>query len=188
MLEELERCGFISINNNFTTKKNLQLYQLIDFYSMFYINFVKNKKGTNNDYWRSLIDNTTHKAWAGFSFELLCQTHISQIRRALNIGGMVSYIAGWRSRDTENGAQIDLLIDRNDHIINLCEMKYATKEFIITKSYDENLRNKRGVFIEETRTKKTVYITMITTYGVKRNEYWGGIQSELLLDDLFYPE
>ena len=188
MLEELEHCGFISINNNFTTKKNLQLYQLIDFYSMFYINFVKNKKGTNSDYWRSLIDNTTHKAWAGFSFELLCQTHISQIRKALNIGGMVSYIAGWRSRDTENGAQIDLLIDRNDHIINLCEMKYATKEFIITKSYDENLRNKRGVFIEETRTKKTVHVTMITTYGVKRNEYWGGIQSELLLDDLFYPE
>ena len=185
MLEELELCGFILINNNFTTKKNLQLYQLTDFYSLFYLNFVKNKKGTNNDYWSSLIDNTTHKAWAGYSFELLCQSHICQIKRALSIGGVVSYSSGWRSKNAETGAQIDLLIDRNDSIINLCEMKYTTKEFIITKSYDEILRNKRGVFIEESNTKKSVHITMITTYGVKHNEYWGNIQSEVLLDDLF---
>jgi len=81
-----------------------------------------------------------------------------------------------------------LIIDRNDNIINLCEIKYSTKEFIITKSYDENLRNKRGVFIEETNTKKSVHTTMITTYGVKRSEYWGNIQSEITLDDLFYSE
>jgi AAA+ ATPase superfamily predicted ATPase len=188
MLEELELCGFISISNNFITKKNLQLYQLTDFYSLFYLNFVKGKRETNSDYWSSLIDNTIHKAWAGYSFELLCQTHIFQIKRALSIGGVVSYISGWRSKDTENGAQIDLLIDRNDNIINLCEMKYSTKEFTITKSYDKNLRNKHGAFIEETHTKKSAHITMITTYGVKHNEYWGNIQSEVLLDDLFYSE
>ena len=187
ILEELELCGFISINNNFTTKKNLQFYQLIDFYSLFYLNFVKDKKSTNSDFWSSLIDNTTHRAWAGYSFELLCQTHISQIKRALSIGGVISYLSGWRSKDAEDGAQIDLLIDRNDNIINLCEMKYTTKEFVITKSYDENLRNKRGTFRDESNTKKSVYITMITTYGVKHNEYWGNIQSEVLLDDLFYP-
>ena len=188
ILEELELCGFISINNNFTTKKNLQLYQLTDFYSLFYLNFVKSRKGTNSNYWSSLIDNTTHRAWVGYSFELLCQTHISQIKRALSIGGVISYISGWRSRDAENGAQIDLLIDRNDNIINLCEMKYTTKKFVITKSYDKNLHNKRAVFIEETNTEKSIYITMITTYGVKRNEYWSNIQNEILLDDLFYSE
>ena len=188
MLEELELCGFISINNNFTTKKNLQIYQLTDFYSLFYLNFIKNKKGTNSNYWSSLIDNTTHKAWTGYSFELLCQTHISQIKKALSIGGVISYTSGWRSKDAESGAQIDLLIDRNDNIINLCEMKYANKEFVITKSYDENLRNKRGVFIEESNTKKTVHITMVTTYGVKHNEYRNNIQSEVLLDDLFDSE
>jgi len=188
MLEELELCGFISINNNFTTKKNLQLYQLTDFYSLFYLYFVKDRRGTGGDYWSSLMDTGNHQAWAGYSFELLCQTHISQIKRALSIGGVVSYTSGWRSKDAENGAQIDLLIDRNDNVINLCEIKYATKAFVITKSYDENLRNKRGVFIEETRTKKSVHITMITTYGVKHNEYWNNIQSELLLDDLFYAE
>jgi len=188
MLEELELCGFISINNNFSTKKNLQLYQLTDFYSLFYLHFEKDKRGTNSDYWSSLIDSGKHKAWTGYSFELLCQTHISQIKRALSIGGVVSYTSSWRSKDAENGAQIDFLIDRNDNIINLCEIKYSTKEFVITKSYDENLHNKRCVFIEETNTKKSVHITMITTYGVKHNEYWNNIQSEVLLDDLFYPE
>jgi hypothetical protein len=188
ILEELELCGFISINNNFSTKKKLQLYQLTDFYSMFYLHFVKDKRGTNSDYWSSLIDTGKYKAWAGYSFELLCQMHISRIKSALSIGGVVSYTSGWRSKDTENGAQIDFLIDRNDNIINLCEIKYSTKKFAITKIYDENLRNKRSVFIEETNTKKSVHITMITTYGIKRNEYWNNIQSELLLDDLFGAE
>ena len=132
------------------------------------------------------MDTGKHKAWTGYSFELLCQTHILQIKKALSIGGVVSYTSGWRSKDAENGAQIDFLIDRNDNIINLCEIKYATKKFTITKNYDENLRNKRSVFIEETDTKKSVHITMITTYGVKQNEYWNNIQSEVLLDDLFY--
>jgi len=185
MLEELELCGFISINNNFTTKKNLQLYQLTDFYSLFYLHFVRDKKGTNNDYWSSLIGTGKNNAWAGYSFEILCKTHISQIKRALSIGGVVTFTSGWRSRAHENGTQIDVLIDRNDHIINLCEMKYSTKEFVITKNYDRNLHNKRNVFAEETRTKKSVHITMITTYGVKHNEYWNNIQSEVLLDDLF---
>ena len=188
MLEELELCGFISINNNFSTQKNLQLYQLTDFYSLFYLHFEKGKRGTNSDYWSSLIDSNKHKAWAGYSFELLCQTHISQIKRALSIGGVVSYTSGWRSKKVESGAQIDFLIDRNDNIINLCEVKYSSKEFVITKTYDENLRNKRYAFITETNTKKSVHITMITTYGVKHNEYRNNIQSEVLLDDLFYPE
>ena len=188
MLEELELCGFISINNNFSTKKNLQLYQLTDFYSLFYLHFIKNKRGTNSKYWSSLIDNIEHKAWVGYSFELLCQTHIPQIKKALSIGGMVSYTSGWRSKNTENGAQIDFLIDRNDNIINLCEVKYSAKEFVITKAYDENLHKKRCVFIEDTKTKKSVHITMITTYGIKHNEYWNDIQSEVVLDDLFSYE
>jgi hypothetical protein len=188
MLEELELCGFISINNNFSTKKNLQLYQLSDFYSLFYFYFIKGKRETNSDYWNSLIDNSEYKAWVGYSFELLCQIHIHQIKRALSIGGMVTFTSGWRSKDADNGAQIDLIIDRNDNIINLCEIKYSTHKFVITKSYNENLCNKRFVFTEETKTKKSVHITMITTYGVKQNDYWNNIQSEVLLDDLFDSE
>ncbi|MDR2232979.1 MAG: AAA family ATPase [Tannerella sp.] len=187
LLEELQLCGFIAINNNFSTQKNLQLYQLTDFYSMFYLHFVKDKRGTDSAYWSSLLNTGKHKAWTGFSFELLCQMHIAQIKKALSIGGVVSYTSGWRSKEAENGAQIDLLIDRNDNIINLCEMKYATKEFTVTKTYDADLQHKRNVFMDETNTKKSVHITMITTYGVKRNEYRNNIQSEATLDDLFLP-
>ncbi|MDR1342740.1 MAG: ATP-binding protein [Prevotellaceae bacterium] len=185
MLEELELCGFISINSNFTNSKKNQLHQLVDFYSLFYLNFVKDRKGNDASYWSSLIDNPVHRSWTGYSFELLCQTHISQIKKALSIGGVISYLSGWRSKESADGAQIDLLIDRNDNIINICEMKYSTKEFTITKAIDANLRNKRGAFIEETKTRKTTHITMITTYGVKHNEYWNNIQSEVKLDDLF---
>ncbi|MDR2204744.1 MAG: ATP-binding protein [Flavobacteriaceae bacterium] len=188
LLEELQLCGFISINNNFATQKKLQLYQLTDFYSLFHLHFIKGKRETNSDYWSSLLDNTARKAWSGYSFELLCQAHLSQIKRRLGISGVVSYASGWRSKNSENGAQIDLIIDRNDNVINLCEMKFSTKEFIITKNYDDNLRNKRGVFIEETNTKKSVHITMTTTYGVKHNAYRNNIQSEVLLDDLFYAD
>ena len=186
MLEELELCGFISINNNFSTPKSLRLYQLTDFYSLFYLHFVHEKRETNSDYWSSLIGTGKHNAWAGYAFELLCQTHISQIKNALSIGGVVSFTSGWRSRNSETCAQIDFLIDRNDNVINLCEIKYSTKEFAISKNYDVNLQNKRSIFIEETNTKKSVHITMITTYGIKRNEYWNNIQSEVLLNDLFY--
>jgi hypothetical protein len=119
----------------------------------------------------------------------LCQTHIPQIKRALGIGGVISYTSGWRSKDAEDGAQIDLLLERNDNVINLCEMKYSTNEFVITKNYDKNLRNKRGVFIDETDTKKAVHLTMITTYGTKHNAYFmSTIQNEVLLDDLFHTE
>ena len=188
MLEELELCGFISINSNFTTKKNRQLYQLTDLYSLFYLSFIKGKRNINTRYWSALINTPTRHTWAGYSFELLCQLHIRQIKKALGISGVIAYASGWRSRNSENGAQIDLLIDRSDAIINLCEVKYATKEFVITKSYDEKLRDKRNVFLEETNEKKSIHTTLITTYGVKRNEYWGNIQSEIVLNDLFFDD
>jgi len=111
--------------------------------------------------------------------------HVAQIRQKLGISGVVTYSAAWRSKKSKPAAQIDLLIDRNDGIINLCEMKYAENEFIIDKKQDENLRNKKSAFINETKTRKAVHITMVTTYGVKRNEYHDNIQSEVTMDDLF---
>jgi hypothetical protein len=131
------------------------------------------------------INTPSHNAWAGFTFELLCQSHQEQIRRKLGISGVITCSSSWRSRNTTDGAQIDLLIDRNDNVINVCEIKFSRKEFDITKDYDKNLRNKIWSFAEETHTKKAVHITMLTPYGVKRNTYWGHIQSEVTLDDLF---
>jgi hypothetical protein len=185
ILEELELCGFISVNNNFSTIKKNKLYQLTDFYSLFYIHFMKDRKVTDKNFWTNAINTPSHNAWAGFSFELLCQSHLEQIHRKLGISGVTTCTSSWRSRNADDGAQIDLLIDRNDNLINICETKFARKQFDITKEYDKNLRHKVWTFVEETHTKKAIHTTMITPYGVKYNAYWNNIQSEVTLDDLF---
>ena len=103
----------------------------------------------------------------------------------LGIADVTANYSSWRSADKEMLAQIDLVIDRNDRVINLCEMKYSNDEYVITKEYNDNLRRKRACFIEETKIRKTVHTTMVTTYGVKHNSYWGNIQSEVKMDNLF---
>ena len=185
ILEELELCGFISINDNFSTFKNKRLYQLTDFYSLFYMNFLKAGKISDKSFWTGTINTSSRNAWAGYSFELLCQMHIDQIRKKLGISGVVTYSSSWRGRDEDEGVQIDLIIDRNDNVINVCEIKFSKKEFTITKDYDMNLRNKVWTFAEKVKSKKAIHITMLTTYGVKRNKYWNSIQSEVILNDLF---
>ena len=185
MLEELEQCGFIRSYNAYEKRAKERLYQLIDFYSLFYLNFVKNNRHNDEHFWTNLIDNAKHRAWSGYAFEQVCMQHAKQIRHKLGISGIVTYSASWRSKKSDPAAQVDLLIDRNDGVINLCEVKYSQSEFTIDKKQDEILRNKKSAFISETKTRKAVHITMVTTYGVKRNEYWGHIQSEVRMEDLF---
>jgi len=185
MLEELEQCNFIRSYNAFEKKKKEVLYQLIDFYSLFYLNFISNARQSDEHFWTNLIDNATHRAWSGYAFEQVCMQHSAQIRQKLGISGVVTYSAAWRSKSSDPAAQIDLLIDRNDGVINLCEIKYAKNEFVIDKNMDKILQNKKSAFSMETKTRKAIHITMVTTYGVKRNEYWGNIQSEVTMDDLF---
>jgi AAA+ ATPase superfamily predicted ATPase len=185
ILKELEQCDFIRSYSAYKKKSKDRLFQLIDFYSLFYLNFMENVKQTDEHFWTSLMDSAVHHTWSGYAFEQVCLQHTAQIRRKLGIAGVVTYSASWRSKKSETAAQIDLLIDRNDGIINLCEMKYANTEFVIDKKYDEILRNKRGSFKEESKSRKAVHFTMVTTYGVKHNEYWGNIQSEVVMNDLF---
>ena len=185
ILADLELCGFVSTKNNFHTLKNNKIYQLTDFYSLFYIHFLKDRLITDKNFWTNTLNTPLHNSWAGFSFELLCQSHIEQIRKKLGISGVITYTSAWQNRHEDDGVQIDLIIDRNDNVINVCEIKFSRKEFLITKDEDQNLRTKAWTFAEKTHTKKAVHITMITTYGVKRNEYRGTVQSEVVLDDLF---
>jgi len=185
MLEELELCDFIRSYYSFGKKLRNKTYQLIDFYSLFYLNFVKNKQTTDEHFWTNIINNSIHHVWSGYAFEQLCLMHNAQIRQKLGISGVLTYTSSWRSNEPSFGAEIDLVIDRRDHIINLCEIKYSDDEFIIDKEIDENLRKKRAAFIRQTNTRKTIHTTMITTYGVKRNMYWSNIQSEVKMDDLF---
>ena len=126
-----------------------------------------------------------HAAWAGYAFEILCLLHIPQIRTALGISGVLTEIFTWKSKSHDPGAQIDLVIERGDQVVNLCEMKYASSEFAIDKAYDRNLRNKRSAFLAETHTRKAAQTTMITAYGLRKNMYQAGIPFEITLDDLF---
>ena len=185
VLEELEQCGFIRKYNSFGKKHYSCLYQLVDFYTLFYLNFMKGNTYNDEHYRLNTIDSGKHRAWSGYAFEQVCMMHLKQIKNKLGISGVLTHASSWRSASSAPGAQIDLLIERNDQIINLCEVKFSNAEFRIDKKYEENLRNKRDAFIRETKTRKAVHLTMITTYGVKQNEYSDMIQSEVKMEDLF---
>ena len=110
---------------------------------------------------------------------------MTTIKKALGISGIETNTSSWRSKIGVNGAQIDLVIDRRDQVINLCEMKFSINEFEIDKKYDAELRNKLGTFKTETKTRKSVFMTLITTFGLQQNQYSGNVQNDLKMDILF---
>ena len=187
VLEELEYCGFVRKYNGYGKKAKSALYQLVDNYTLFYFKFIQQSENNDEHFWSASIDSPIHRVWSGLAFERLCLAHIQQIKVGLGITGVLSNVYSWRKEADENsgGAQIDLLIDRNDQVVNICEMKYALSEFCITADDERNLRHKKSVFIESTNTRKAVHITMVTTYGVQKNSHFGIIQNEITLDDLF---
>lgn len=187
VLENLCNCDFIRKYSAFGKKERDVLYQLTDLFTLFYLKFVKNSNGRDEHLWSNMIDSAERRTWCGYSFEQLCLHHIFQIKNRLGITGIQSDVCSWNTASTEEhkGGQIDLLIDRKDQIINLCEMKYSINEFEISKKYDEELRERRELFRSISKTKKALHLTMITTYGLKQNSYSGMIQSEVILDDLF---
>jgi hypothetical protein len=146
------------------------------------------KKNRDEHFWLNHIDSSVHRTWSGYTFELLALTHIDAIKAALGISGVSTSVCSWRSSKNASatGSQIDLLIDRNDNIINICEIKYSQGKFTIDKSYAQNLRNKIDTFIAETKTSKAIHLTMITTYGIVQNEYSSMVQSEITMDELFF--
>lgn len=128
--------------------------------------------------------------WSRRAFERLCLSHLEQIKKALGISGVQTSAAAWRHYgDAEHpeGAQIDLLIDRADHLINLCEMRYCENTYSITEARRAELLNRRGIFVAVTGTKRTVHLTMVTACGLKKGPNTGIVQSEVTLDDLFVP-
>ena len=159
------------------------LYQLSDMYTLFYLRFVKNYHGMNEHAW-SNMEEGKRNAWAGYAFEQVCILHINQIRTALGISGIASDVCSWTYSGTEQSAQIDLIIDRGDKAIDLCEMKYSDHEYELKKDYVEWLRERRDLFREVTGTKKTLRLTMIASSGIKQNMYTSSIQGKLSLDDL----
>jgi len=185
MIEELELCGFIRAYPSFLMDEKLCLYQLTDPFSLFYLRFIKGKRPKNPRFWSSNLESPSLSAWKGYAFERVCLSHSEQIKQALGIAAISTEMSSWRSKKSSPGAQIDLLFDRKDGIINLCEVKYSKSEHSITAKEETNLRNKITVFETETRTKKAVHLTMVTTYGVVNNSHSGVVSSEVTLDALF---
>jgi len=185
ILTDLSNCGFIREYKAYGHKKKDCIYQLVDFFSLFDINFREKRKEYSNDFWLRFSSTTAHSIWSGFSYEKLCLLHTTQIRKKLGISGVLTSIFSWRGKSEDKGAQVDLVIDRNDNVINLCEIKFSSGQFEISKSYHESIRNKKTVFINSTKTRKAVQTTMITTYGLKSSNYSAEITSEVVLDDLF---
>lgn len=182
ILLELEECGFIRRYKPFGKLKNGALYHLSDPFIAFHLTFIR--KADSENFWSSYIDNTGHRAWSGYAFEQVCLAHIGQIKKALGISGIHTDVSSWISRGDGRGAQIDLVIDRTDKTINLCEIKFAKGPFEIDRAYDLTLRGKIEVFRNETKTRKALHLTMITTYGVKPGKYAGLVQSEINMDEL----
>jgi len=187
ILNNLINSDFVRAYSFFGKKKADTLYQLRDYYSWFYFQYIRDYPGRDESFWSHSYNSGAKHAWAGFTFEQLCKDHIRQIKQKLGIAGVLAEESSWFSRGNQDhsGAQIDLVIDRNDHVINLCEIKYTAEECTIDKDGDRVLRNKIGAFVQETRTKKTIQTTMITTFGLKQNQYSGMINTQVVLDDLF---
>jgi hypothetical protein len=182
ILLELEECGFIRRYKPFGKGKNRALYHLTDPFIAFHLNFIR--KADSDNYWSSYTDNAGHRAWSGSAFEPVCLAHVKKIKEALGISGVHTDASSWITRSEGKGAQIDLVIDRADRVVNLCEIKFAKGPFEIDRAYDLVLRGKIEVFRNETKTRKALRLTMITTYGVKPGKYSGLVQSEVSMDEL----
>lgn len=193
-LQELEQCGFIRKYTTIGKKAKEATYQLIDNYTLFYFDFISENTNGDEHFWTSSASTTLHYGWAGRAFERVCMQHIRQIKEALGFSAVVSSVHSWSFKGTKDpvtgktltkGAQIDLLIDRNDETINLCEMKYSNAPYVLTEEEDNRIRNRRETFIRETGTKKSVLITMITTFGLAPGGYADDVHCQVTMADLF---
>lgn len=184
-LTELEESGFVRRTTPFGATKRGAVYQLIDPFVLFHLSFMAQPQPPG--FWGQFSVTPRHNAWAGLAFEQVCASHLPQIKQALGISGISATASSWRSKpapDSPN-AQIDLVIDRSDGCVNLCEMKYAATEFTVTSQYAATLTARRELFRAQTHTRKALFLTMVTPYGLTPNEYAATVQQSLTLDHLF---
>ena len=186
LLTNLVNCDFI---RRFNTKEkkikaNAHLYQLTDMFVLFHHTFAK-RATTNPNYWSNMLGTPTMNAWLGLAFERVCMLHIPQIKQALGISGIHSEYYSWRSKQSVPAAQIDLIIERADQMINLCEVKYSEYPYTIDKNEEARMRSRIGAFSYETACRKGIQPTFITTFGLNRNMHSGLATGEVTMDNLF---
>ncbi len=187
LLEDLVNCDFIrqyKIRTHTGISDKDSFYALCDMFSLFHLHFQK-KQSSNPHFWQQHLGEVLINSWQGLAFEQVVMQHIAQVKQALGINGIAIEYYAWRSKTTTPRSQIDLILDRADHILNICEIKYAQDTYLLNKDEMRRLRLRRQNFVIETGTKQGIMLTMITPYGLVHNEQFYDIQSELTLDDLF---
>lgn len=196
ILNDLENSGFILPCLEFSHKSKDTIYRLSDEYSLFYLSWIKpaldeQLKNISENYWLVIQNSPSYVAWAGYAFEGVCLKHIDRVVEALKISVVARSYSSWSFRPNKDnhdqkGAQIDLVIDRSDHCINLCELKFCNDEFTVDKSYADNLKYKKFCFQQQTNTKKSLFTTLITMHGAKPNQYYlNSVDNQINIDMLF---
>ena len=181
LLRALEESDFIEQFRYFTEPKKFTRYRLIDNFCLFH-NYFIGRKGTDDaEFWQHQQNSPSVNSWRGFAFENVCFQHIRQIKTVLGISGVHTETYSWIG----SNSQVDLLIERADRIINLCECKFSFNDFLVDKEYDSKLRERQASFIAETGTRCATLMTLITPFGLKLNEYSGRFQSIVTATDLF---
>jgi len=186
ILTDLIRCGFVRDYLAFGKQKRDCLYQLTDPFTLFHLTFADKQRRFTDDFWTRFSTTPAHAAWSGYAFELTCLLHLTQIKSGLGVSGVLTQVSSWRSRSSDPGAQIDLVLERDDKVIHLCEMKFSVTEFTIDKAYSTRLREKRTAFLTETGTRKAAHTTLVTTFGLRQNAYGAEILFQLTMNDLFH--
>ncbi len=189
IISNLESCNFIGKRAQFGKKKNEAIYRLIDFYTLFYLKFIEGNMSLDDKWWTHHLNSPSIRAWQGLTFETICMEHHPQIKKALGISGMATEVSTWRSLPDEEdhlpGAQIDLIIERADRMIHLCEIKFSLNVYNITADYEKKLRERMTLFNLKTKNKKPLVHTFITTFGLGEGKHHSIVHSELTMDDLF---
>lgn len=187
ILQDLELSGFITSYVPFNKKKKDTLYRLTDYYSLFYLKFICDTPA-EAETWKALSQTQSFKVWSGYAFENICLQHINKIKSALGIAGVLTRQSSFQAKGNEEneGTQIDLLIDRQDNCISLCEIKFYNDKLVLSKADADTLRAKRNTFQRITGSKKHIFITLITTYGLNPNMHSIGLVDQVLdMNDLF---
>jgi len=185
-LKELIECNFVQETQPYYSNNRTIRYRLVDEFTLFYFQFL-NKQKTKSS-WLQICTKPVFKIWSGLAFENVCLKHIGPIKQKLGISGIITQDFPWTYKGSggRKGTQIDLVIDRSDNCINLLELKFHDKAYEITKKDAADLEQKIEVFKEQTKTKKNVFLTFLSVYGVKKNKYYLSLVSnQLLLEDLF---
>ena len=170
----------------FGFSKREEHYKLVDPFCLFYLHFVQNQTRINEKFWQQNITAQPVVTWRGYAFENVCFTHIDQIKKALEISGIISSSSAWSKKGgDEDGAQIDLLIQRNDNVINMCEIKFTSDDFTVDKNYYRVLLSRPNQIRKHVSPKISILSTLITTFGLKQNEYSSAFTNVVTMDDLF---